>query len=259
MIYYSPSQLNMFQKCMAQYYFRYKEGLKIPPKASLTLGGAVDVAVIGGRPDKEGSPIGDLRHKMETGQLLGEKDLDDVFIQDFDTRAEETEWEVPTEKDTTREEGRSIIRVAHQELCPKITPVAVQQKFTIEFSNVDYKLIGYADYIDGDTICDLKVSSRRFSQQDIQEDLQLTAYAMGLKIPKVRFDQAIRTKAPTIYQLESFRREDDFYWFRKLLGRMHFILENNLLQRVFLPPKHTYICSPKWCGYWNICLAGRKF
>ncbi len=270
MKHYSPSQLNMFRKCAAQYYFRYVEGIKSPPTAALTLGGAVDTAITGTNPDKDKLAIvGDLSNKMAEGELCSEKDVDDLYLTAFDGRAEETAWWTKTERPETREQGRGLVRVAHKELCPNINPVAVQKSIEIAFENTDYTYLGYIDYLDninGKVIpVDLKTSKARFSQDETDGDAQLTSYSLGLHDPKnnpypsVRFDQLIKNKTPAIHQVCSERTQADYDLLLMSLSRMDYVIEHDLLQQVFQPPKRPFPCSPRWCGYWGICEGGKKF
>ena len=61
----SPSSINMFLRCQYQWYLRYVEGLKVPPKSALVVGLAFH----------KGEEI-NFSQKVETGEDLP---LDDVL------------------------------------------------------------------------------------------------------------------------------------------------------------------------------------
>ena len=75
--YLSPTQLETLSKCGMQYYWRYIEGLRVPPGIALIKGGAVHTSV-----------ERDMRAKAEIGGLLPSE-----YIADIARDAVHTRWE----------------------------------------------------------------------------------------------------------------------------------------------------------------------
>ena len=107
-------------------------------------------------------------------------------------------------------------------MLPKIWPIAIEQGYMIHWKRDDVlPFLGYADVIErlttGDVaILDFKTSSMAKTQDDIDLNNALTAYALGYELAtgepcrKVRYAGYTRSKEPSIEFLESTRTEDDF-------------------------------------------------
>lgn len=78
--YVSPSQLNMYLRCPAQYKYRYIDNIILPPRSAITKGRAVH----------KGQEH-NYRQKVETFQDLKLSEIQEVAAAEFETFAEETE------------------------------------------------------------------------------------------------------------------------------------------------------------------------
>lgn len=242
--YISPSQINTYLRCPAQYYFRYIEGLIIPPKAALTKGKAVH----------SGNEY-NYKQKIETKQDLPLNQVQEYTAAEFEQLAEETDFEGKDkgkEKDTTI----SLVTLYHTEVAPTVQPIAVEEKVEVAFDNADYKLLGYIDVIDNKGfIRDTKTTARTPSEESITNSLQLSAYTLahrtltGTEEKGIVLDYLVSTKTPKLVQLKAKRSQQDIDRFLKIMG----IVAHNIACENFYPNPTNQLCTPRACGYWNIC------
>jgi hypothetical protein len=114
----SPTQVNMFLRCPAQWYYRYVRGLKRPPSGaatlgSATLGSAVDAGI-----------THNYLQKIETHQDLVLDEVLDAFSTDFEARKTETLWEAEEEPNKVKDDGVRVLSLYHKEAAPKVQPTS---------------------------------------------------------------------------------------------------------------------------------------
>lgn len=243
--YLSITQINAYLRCPLTYYFRYIKGLVIPPKSALTFGKAIHSGL-----------EHNYSQKKDTHRDLKADEVCQVFSENFDFLKKETLWGPEEKPGELKDEGVGIIRKYHKEIAPTIQPVQVEEKFEVKFDNFPYKFRGIIDLIDDkDLIIDHKTTKRSPTLNQIQKDLQVTAYSLGhrVKYGKVekglRFDYIVRNKTPKIVQLSLTKTQEDIERFLKLIGYIVKAID----QKLFYPQPHNVLCSEKSCGYWEIC------
>jgi len=251
----SYSQVNMYLTCGMRYYFRYIKGLKIPPRAPMSLGSAVDK-----------SCNHNYEEKIESGKDVPESVLTDVFVEDWRARIEETDFE-DNKPDQFESDGLELVKVFRKELAPKTKPLQVQPKIEITFPNRDYTYLAYPDLIIGDPdnpiLIDHKTSAKMPSKNYADTLPQLTAYAGAYKavhgiLPIVGIHQMIRPQKtnPARALIAMATREDEqvLRWWRTI-DRVNRAIE----AEVFTPAALTtfgranFECTPEWCGYYYEC------
>lgn len=247
----SPSQMNMYLRCSAQYYFRYIEGLKLPPKSAMTFGSSVDAGLNHNFSQKIGS-----KKDLKVNELL------DAFSTAFEIGKQTTEWEKDENPAEIKDGGVILLKKYHKEIAPKIQPIAVQEQLKIEFNDFDYDFLGYADLIDeSGVIIDNKTSGKSPAKEGEgfrvapDHDVQLSAYALGyrLKFHKpeagLRVDYLIRTKEPKFIQVPLLKTNADVDYLLRLIG----YVVDAIQKEVFIPNRGNMLCSPRWCGYYDAC------
>ncbi|KJU86018.1 RecB family exonuclease [Candidatus Magnetobacterium bavaricum] len=106
-----------------------------------------------------------------------------------------------------------------------------------------------------DIIIDHKIFAKAKKQNDIDTDLQLTAYALGYRVSTgtieqgLRIDSIIKNKVCKIVQISTTRTNKDCRWFMKLIGQM----VTTILDGNFHPNPTGWHCNKKYCGYWGMC------
>jgi len=242
----SISQINTYLRCPLQYYWRYVEGLKIPPASAVIFGLATHAAL-----------EHNYRHKKETGEDRPVEEVQEVFAQEFDRLAPQAQWEEGEKPGEVKDEGIKTTELYMREVAPETYPALVEEPFEIQFENVEYTLKGVVDIIQYDgTIVDTKTSKRSPSAEQLDKDLQLTAYSLGYRIitgrPEngLRMDYIVRTKSPKIVTLTAEpRTEKEVDRLLKLLG----YVARAIRDKLFYPQPHNFMCTPTGCGYWLIC------
>lgn len=242
--YISPSQINTYLRCPAQYYFRYIKGLIMPPSASLTKGKAVHA----------GNEF-NYRQKIESKTDLPVSRVLDYTASAFDEFAQETDFEG---KDKGKELDSTIqlTKLYHEEVAPSVQPVAVEEKVEVSFDNTEYTLLGYIDVLDDNgNIRDTKTTGRTPSEETIANSLQLSAYSLahrqltGKEENSIVLDYLVSTKQPKLVQFKAKRSQQEIDRFLKIMG----IVAHNISCQNFYPNPTNQLCNPKACGYWNTC------
>ncbi|OGS23236.1 MAG: hypothetical protein A2252_09125 [Elusimicrobia bacterium RIFOXYA2_FULL_39_19] len=237
----SVSKIKMYLRCPLQYYYRYCEGIKIPPDAGLTLGKAVHSGI-----------EQNFRQKITSFSDLPLNDVLDIYSTAFESYLQE-EFNFGEDKPgDVKDLGVGLVKVYHAELSPKIQPVSVEEHFILEFeAPVEYGFQGYMDVIDAESnIRDSKTAKRSYAQNAAENDLQLTAYNLAYKFLKGKepkaliFDVMVKNKTPKVQTISSPPRgEAQLNRLLKLIG----FVSKSIKTGVFYPCENGQVCS--WCGY----------
>jgi len=245
--YLSFSAINTYLRCGLQYYFRYILNLKIPPPGVLVLGSAVHKGL-----------ASDFQQKVETRKNLPTSQVLEVFSEHFDLEKDNALWEEGEKPGEVKDQGVALLSLYHQGRAQELQPEEVEKKIKVVFDNVDYDLIGYIDLVTEDKqLRDLKTKSKSMSEAEVANDLQLTTYAFayheetGVFPQSLGFDILIRSpKSPKVQIADTQRTEIDCQRLLAYLARV----ADGIYKNVFLPAQPgSWVCSPKWCGFFEIC------
>lgn len=241
----SASQINTYLRCPMQYYFRYVRNLVKPPKSAQTLGSSVHAGI-----------AHNYRQKKETRKDLKINEVLEAYSQSFEMAKDETEWEKDEKPGEIKDQGAGLIKVYHQIVAPRIQPKEVEQRFELNFENVDYGFLGYVDVIDKKKkIIDHKTTARTPSEIPSDHQLQLTGYALayragtGKREKGIRLDYLVKTRQPKIVTLERQFDDRDIQRFLKIMAYVAKAIKNQL----FYPQPHNFMCTNRGCGYWEEC------
>lgn len=244
---FHQSSITQFLKCPRQYMFRHLMNIVLPPKAALTLGRAVDIAV-----------THNYAQKIKTETDLNVNDVLDVYSTSFDKEAKETEWADDKPGDQ-KDLGVKMLTVYHTEAAPKIQPATVQDAFRIETE--EYALGGTLDLTDKDGfIRDTKTSKQNYDEDHVSDSTQATMYDFayetkyGKKPKGFKFDVITKHKVPRYQEVTGVvslpQRERLF----ETVNIMHAQIKDGRFQYA---PEGAWWCSKDWCGYWHMC-KGKK-
>jgi hypothetical protein len=239
----------MWLRCPRQWEFRYVKGLKIPTPAMVLLGTAY-----------HGALETNFKYKLERKEDLPLVDVLDAFATCWERRLipvpqavegyslEEIDWE-GYEPGEVKDKGIQLVKAYRQSIAPRINPKDVELR--IEKATGGVSFIGSIDLIDeSGLVIDHKTSYRSKSQGEAERDLQPSAYAYLLDKPlDFEFHVALRTGVPGIQRIGTKRTRQDIEWYLEMVKLILFEMKTGIA-----PPNPTsYMCSPKWCGYWNLC------
>lgn len=251
----SVSQMNMLWRCGEQYRRRYVEGERKPPGIALHIGSGLHV----------GAEV-NFSQKIESHEDLPAADIVDAAVAGFEERfrsdgLELTEEEASVGLDETIGTAKDqlvLLAECHaKEQAPDYQPTEVEHRSRIVFPNATHDLLAITDLRDDQgRITDIKSAAKKQPKNTAHESIQLTTYAAAYQVDhgkpatEVRLDTVTKTKVPARQVLVSHRTQGDFV---ALLARVNSTLAA-LKAGVFVPASPgDWVCSQKWCGYWNTC------
>jgi len=255
----SVSQMEMLTRCGQQWVYRYVEKLKRPPGIAAYTGRGVHKSI-----------EANLGHVIDMAEML-ERDhvLDvarDAINADWDKESplltpEERKTPVKTLRGDCVDRGVLLSGLHYDQVAPGIEPLHLERRFVLDIPNFPFGFVGIIDLQEPQKLRDTKTKSKAPTQQDADRSLQLTAYHLGAQVldgtpPEVvQIDALVSTKKPKVVHLPSTRTEADH---RRFLRRLEVTAEV-IEKEAFLPaPEDAWCCSPKYCGYWDICPFGAK-
>ncbi|MGB9887964.1 MAG: RecB family exonuclease, partial [Moorellales bacterium] len=164
----SVTQIRMYLRCPAQYYFRYVLGLKIPPPGAAVLGRAVHKGL-----------EHYFRAKLDRPEGAPLREVLEVFAAAFEAEAPEADW-ADDSPARAKDDGAALLRLHREEVAPHLAPAAVERRVEIPLAGAT--LLGFVDLETADgLIVDHKTVSRTPPESKAQEDLQLSAYALAYR------------------------------------------------------------------------------
>lgn len=243
--YLSPSQINMYLRCPAQYYFRYEEGIKMPPRSALTKGTCVHKGI-----------EHNYRQKIESKKDVKVNEVKEVVSSEFDERKDETDWRDGEDPGKIKDRTVGLAEMYHVNMAPTIQPLWVEQEVEVPIETFGLVLKGYLDLVDEDMwIRDNKTTGRTPNKSVIDKSLQLSAYYFAYRAitgesPKgVKLDYMVDIKTPKLVTFEGKRTQREIDRFVNTAGSVAAAIKNN----VYYPNEGNFMCSPEHCGYWDIC------
>jgi hypothetical protein len=246
----------MWQRCQQQYYFRYIEGKKYPPGIAALKGSGVHSGA------KE-----NFSQKIKSHKDLKKKDIIECSIEAFNTRLKDgvmlTQEQEKIGKRKLYKEARNGIKAMSEifidEVAPEYQPTMAEEWQRIVLPG-PYDIVGVMDLADDKgRVIDLKTSSRKKNEKEVQLSEQLTFYALIYraltgKYPKsVRLEVLVNGKSKSLRQtpiLEYVRTEHDV---ETLVNRINTMIAG-ISAGVFMPcERKNYLCSPNYCGFYFEC------
>lgn len=261
----SFQKINTYSRCGLQYYFRYVEGIIIPPSVEMVVGRAFHKSVESFYKKKK-----EICENPELDFLLSiySDELDKGFEEELLLDEYEIEKGKNKIKGEYKDKGTRTLKLYYQEKAIHIAPQLIEIEFTIpledvvkytfngDFSSEDFKnvfLTGYVDLVSDKKVIDHKTRKTRPSSNEADKSQQLTIYTLGYKeltgeLPeKVVLENIILPAGNDfgkIITLESKRTEEDI---NRLLRRILRIVDG-IRKGVFIPPDQgSWACS--YCGY----------
>lgn len=251
----SPSQLDMYLRCGEQWRRRYVCREVIPPGIALVKGGAVHQAA-----------EVNFGQKVESRSDLPAKVLCEAAVEHVEATVRKDGLFLTPEEESigaqaivgrAKDSAVALTNLYARDIAPRVQPIMVEEFVRIPIPRCSHDLLGRLDVVDDqDQVVDLKTSSRRKTQEDVDRSDQLTFYDAAVeyrlerKCRGVRLEVMVETKVPTVQTLRSerTRRDRDV-----LLGKINSMIAG-IQASVFLPAAAgSWCCSPRFCGYWHSC------
>lgn len=249
------SQLVKFEMCGEAYRRQYVEGEK-------DLSGT---AALRGSGVHGGAQVNHIQ-KKKTGKDLPKKDIIDAAVAAFEARKTNegfrlTPEEISVGVSPTMARTVQTITVLSglyaDQVAPRIQPDLIEEKIVVEIPGTEVDLAGTIDLSTTDgRLKDFKTANRSKSQKDADESLQLTLYDFlyekktGRKPTGVDLEVLVDLKTPKHQQISTVRTARD----RQVLFNRTNVMLKSRQAGIFAPAQvGSWICSPKWCGFWDTC------
>ena len=151
----------------------------------------------------------------------------------------------------------SLAKLYHAEIAPEIQPALVEQWVEIDIPGLAPSLTGTIDVLDqAGALIDLKTASKAWPSGRAQHSHQATIYhklveaVTGKPPAEIRFEVMVKGIKPRRQTIPTSRTEADF---QALVGRLAII--HRLILAGILPPAPagSWICGPRYCGYFWTC------
>ena len=251
---FSHSQYGAYKRCPKSYEFRYVQGLKIPPGASMFRGTAVHAGAEAAH-----------EHIIAKATIPLLDEMRSVVSDAFEKGKEEVQDWDGEEPGAVKDESIRLYQKYHQENLPKLRPVAAEEGFAVRVGTVPVQ--GFIDLVerhvgfgapkpdDPYIVADLKTSSSKWSAGDVEKDTQLTLYSIVRQTPFVRIDNLVSLKAgPTFHRLNASRDRTAQSVFIEDLEESVDLVKRGIFPKTQID---SWACNARWCGYWSMC-RGRK-
>jgi putative RecB family exonuclease len=243
----SYSQINTYLTCPLRYKLHYVE--QVPPafkSAALTFGSAIHEAV------------GAFYDQHLVGDSLRVDQVLDVYREAW-RNWDETEIRFfnGDDAESLQEKAQQMLEAFHSAFDPGIVVVGVEEFFEISLGQMP-PFCGYIDLIEQSdsgqiTVADLKTAARKPTNGSVHQNIQLTAYSVGVEAlgftpdtVNLRLDVLTKTKNPELVRLETTRTDEDRQRFVKLAQHIW-----NAIEREAFFPKQDWAC--KQCAWADPC------
>jgi putative RecB family exonuclease len=256
----SYSQINTYLLCPLKYRFAYVEGREpervsaaLPFGASLHRGLALFYREIMTRQEKP-----PLEAVQEAFCALWEAAVNEGTILVFKEKES---------AESLKDMGTKMLSVVHDAVNPNIQVLAVEEPIHADLTTesgevLEPKLVGVVDLIlrepdGGYTVVDHKTASRRYTEDRIENDLQMASYAYlverGRFLPEgsnvaYRYDVLLKTKQAERVEYTAILDANDIRRFAKLAS----VVLAGIDAGVFYP-NAGWTCAD--CGFLGICRA----
>lgn len=247
----SVSQMLTYTSCPRKYEYNYLKETNIMTNSSArVLGSALHKA-----------QEYNYRPKIKSGVDLPLQEIKDFMneflITEFKNNQDNLDFfKVRYGKKETGEEiinkANNLLEKLYNEVMIKTQPLFVELPMTLEILGQEFLL--FIDLIDDKHIIrDLKTSGQKYSENALDLNTQLTAYALayrtkfGKKEKGVQLDVLVKTKTPQVQLISGQVSDSQISRFLNSLEQINKGIE----QKIFPPVDNQMTCS--WCDFKELC------
>lgn len=251
----SQSMMGMWGRCQVQFWYRYLDGLIVPPGIAPRIGAGVHKGA-------EHSNRAKLtQEKREPKGVVVQ-----AAVQGYEDALSKEGVHIPPTLAATKskiigqgkDQVAALTELYYDDVDPGIDPVAVEKRFEHQPDGLSLPFVGIVDWVQRgiESWSDIKTSKSRWSQSKANASIQATLYPRligeeyGQMPTRLRFDVLIKTKKPTYQPVETTRTREDW---AILLRRANLML-SQIRAGIFQPADpDSWVCSSIWCGYFYLC------
>lgn len=193
---FSASSLTMWHRCREQFRFRYVEGRKEPPKGYQVWGSADSAAA-----------EYNYAQKIESHEDVPVSEVEEAFVDAVDIYVDllggesEVDWDTSAKSSAdVKDNGVKLAALYHEQVAPRILPVAAEQRFEILVPDIQVPVIGYPDVETDAVVIERKTASKKFPNNAPAGNYVAQVRIYQLARPKpVDFHVSTKTKLPAVY------------------------------------------------------------
>ena len=244
----SYSQISTYLACPLKYRFHYVDHFEPAfTSAPLAFGSAMHEAV------------GAFYQSHLEGDPLSEENMFDVYRQIWlsQSQAKEIRFFNGDNAETLPLKAKRMLEVLHEAFDPAVQIIGIEEPFEIDLGKRMPPLVGWIDVVEqapdgGVTVVDLKTAAKRYTDQHVHGNLQLTCYSLGAQTlgfqgdVRFRLDVLLKTKEPELVRYETTRTDADRERFLRLVKGVW----QGIRKEVFYP-KEDWHCAQ--CAYADHC------
>lgn len=257
----SPSGFGMYMRCPKQFEYAYVMGKRRPPGFSMIRGVAIH----------KGAEVVH-KHTIKTGTPLSMEAAVQSVSDDWDEGQEQVEdWKDNdgnvVKPGAVKDSAIANFRTYYVQAVPLIRPVAAEKPFAMKVGTVPMRgVIDLIDQIPGEydlhddpdqppplveVVSDLKTTKKKWAPQKLEQDNQLTVYALVENTDRVRVDLLLDLKSGSKYvPMRAIRN----YNAKRLLIEDVESAVHYMKQGVFPRCDPTaWNCTPRFCGFYGQC------
>jgi RecB family exonuclease len=257
--YLSVSQIEQYRRCPRQFEFRVIRQMIQPPSCAQAEGSALHHGVAAGQTEAV---------KVEKVALDIMLDAHNEY---WKQAKKDVNWSLENEdadnEDTILRRGRHFLTtygstyLPYLKTCVDAQGPMVERRFLMPMTSQHIPVMGYIDLIaknclpDGPQepeIIDHKTVSRAKTQEDINQDLQLSVYARAMGILRTRFLCFVKNKTPLLKTVSAIRTGQDLRWAEYVIQSV----AQSISRGNFPPGASGWWCGPKFCGFFADCRKG---
>jgi putative RecB family exonuclease len=244
----SYSQINCYMTCPLKYKFNYIDRIEPPfVSSALTFGSCVHEAV------------GAFYQSCLEGDPLSTGQVHDVYRQAWESHSKERPIRFfnGDTAETLATKAKRMLEVFHESFDPGVQIIGIEEPFEVDLGKRIPPLVGWIDAVelapDGTvSVVDLKTASKRYSDNTVHSNVQLTCYSLGAQTlgfngdTRFRLDVLLKTQHPELIRYETTRNDTDRERFLKLVKSVW----QGIKKEVFFP-KADWQCGQ--CPFLDHC------
>ena len=256
----SNSQLKTFLTCSQKHYFQYVRGLPwefIPDY--FPFGGAIHAAA-----------KAFYQALKDTGVRISQDDLIGHFVKSWEQESQKNiRYQKGQNKDTLKDRGAEMLKAFYEKVSPRRI-LEVELPFSVDLVQreggepLPCKLSGVFDLVESDEegsiiVVELKTGAKRFTDDQLDLDLQGTLYSYALSQKGfhtnggdtlVRYDLLLKQKNPTMERYYAVKGRVHYQWAFQLIKKVLKAIDLG----IFFP-------TPGWqckeCAFGTTCKKGQ--
>ncbi len=244
----SYSQINCYMTCPLKYRYHYLDKIEPPfVSSALVFGSCIHEAV------------GSFYQSCLEGDQLSPSQVHDVYRQAWESHSKEQPIRFfnGDAVETLTTKAKRMLDVFHEAFDPGVQIIGIEEPFEVELGKRIPPLVGWIDALelapDGTvSVIDLKTASKRYSDNTVHSNLQLTCYSLGAQAlgfngdTRFRLDVLLKTQNPELIRYETTRGPADRDRFVKLVKTVW----QGIKKEVFFP-KADWQCGQ--CPFLDHC------